>query len=86
MRILWVQPDPEYATGLHRWNMLEPLGLEMIGAALRGVDVIVPVDGLSAGEPYAEQYTSWHLANGPGTRRRCTLTKCNMISFAPEGG
>ena len=36
MRILWVQPDPEYATGLHRWNVLEPLGLEMIGAALKG--------------------------------------------------
>ena len=56
------------------------------GAALRGFDVILPVDGMSAGEPYAEQYTSWHLANGPGTRRRCTLTKCSMISFAPEGG
>jgi nicotinamidase-related amidase len=53
------------------------------GAALRGFEVIVPVDGMSAGEPYAEQYTSWHLANGPGTRRRCTLTRCNMVSFAP---
>ena len=56
------------------------------GAALRGFDVIVPVDGMSAGEPYAEQYTSWHLANGPGTRRRCTLTRCSMISFTREGG
>jgi len=52
------------------------------GAALRGFNVVVPVDGMSAGEAYAEQYTCWHLANGPGTRRRVTLTRTNMITFA----
>ena len=51
------------------------------GAALRGLRVIVPVDGLSAGEPYAEQYTCWHLANGPGTRRQVVLTRMDMITF-----
>jgi nicotinamidase-related amidase len=50
-------------------------------AALRGLDVVVPVDGMSAGEPYAEQYTCWHLANSPGTRRRAVLTRCDLIAF-----
>ncbi len=49
------------------------------GAAMRGFRVVVPVDGMSASEPYAEQYTAWHLANSPGTRRRTTLTRLDMI-------
>lgn len=51
------------------------------GAAMRGFEVIVPVDGMSASDPYAEQYTAWHLVNAPGTRRRTTLTKIEMIKF-----
>ena len=51
------------------------------GAAQRQLKVIVPVDGISASEPYAEQYTVWHLANAPGTRRSVTITKCNMIEI-----
>jgi len=53
------------------------------GAALRGFEVVVPVDGMSAGEPYAEQYTAWHLANSPGTRRSVTLTRMSMLTIAP---
>lgn len=51
------------------------------GAALRGFEVIVPVDGMSAGESYAEQYTAWHLANAPGSRRQTTLTRTDLIRF-----
>jgi nicotinamidase-related amidase len=51
------------------------------GAALRGFKVIVPVDGMSASEAYAEQYTSWHLANGPGTRRHTILTCIDLLRF-----
>jgi len=51
------------------------------GAALRGLQVIVPVDGMSSSDPYAEQYTAWHLVNGPGTRRQTTLTKISLIQF-----
>lgn len=51
------------------------------GAALRGLKVIVPVDAMSAGDPYAEQYTAWHLVNGPGTRRQTTLTRISLIRF-----
>ncbi|KKK49666.1 hypothetical protein LCGC14_3132780, partial [marine sediment metagenome] len=49
------------------------------GAAIRGFDVVVPIDGMSSGELYAEQYTAWHLVNAPGSRRRTTLTKMDMI-------
>jgi nicotinamidase-related amidase len=51
------------------------------GAAVRGYNVIVPVDGVSAGTLYAEQYTAWHLLNAPGTRNRTTLTRFDMIEF-----
>jgi nicotinamidase-related amidase len=51
------------------------------GAAMRGFNVIVPVDGLSSSSIYAEQYTVWHLANSPGTKKRTTLTCIDMISF-----
>lgn len=54
------------------------------GAAARGFRVVVPVDGMSASEPYAEQYTTWHLANSPGTARRTTLTRTEWIQFAPS--
>lgn len=49
-------------------------------AALMGMNVIVPVDGISA-DPYAEQYTAWHLANAPGVGPRTTLTKSDIIKF-----
>lgn len=49
-------------------------------ACLRGFRVVIPVDGLSAGEPYAEQYTVWHMANAPGTRKQAVLTRMDWIS------
>ena len=51
------------------------------GACIRGFNVIVPVDGLSSSFEFAEQYTIWHLANSPGTKKRTILTRLNMISF-----
>lgn len=51
------------------------------GASLRGYSVIVPIDGLSSSKLYSEQYTVYHLANSPGTRRRTTLTRIQNISF-----
>ncbi len=51
------------------------------GAALRGFNVIVPVDGISASDAYAEQYTAWHLANAPGSRRQTTLTQIKLITI-----
>ncbi len=51
------------------------------GAALRGLKAIVPVDGMSAADPYAEQYTTWHLANAPRVAPQVTLTRMDMIQF-----
>jgi len=48
-------------------------------AAIRGYQVIVPVDGMSADVAYAEQYTAWHLINSPGTRNKVVLTQLNLL-------
>ena len=51
------------------------------GAALRGMNVIVPVDGLSAVEAYAELSTVWTFTNAPSVSAKSTLTKVDMIKF-----
>ena len=50
------------------------------GAAVRGFQVIVPVDGMSGPSAYVEQYVTWHIANSPATRGM-TLTRIDMIQF-----
>jgi nicotinamidase-related amidase len=50
-------------------------------AALRGYDVIVPVDGISDIDTYKEQYTVFQLANAPTYSQRVTLTRVNMVKF-----
>ena len=50
-------------------------------AALMGMKVILPVDGMSA-DAFAEMYTAWHLANGPGgIGPNVTLTRLDLIKF-----
>jgi nicotinamidase-related amidase len=51
------------------------------GAALRGYKVILPVDGASSANPYAEQYTAWHLANSPRVGPQVTLTRIELVAF-----
>jgi nicotinamidase-related amidase len=51
------------------------------GAAFRGYEVVVPVDGMSSTNLYAEQYTAWHLANAPRLPDHVKLTKVDMIKF-----
>lgn len=51
------------------------------GAGLRGMKVVVPVDGMSAVNAYEEQYTAWHLANAPVLSRNVTLTRLDMVKF-----
>ena len=51
------------------------------GAALRGMLVIVPVDGLSAESLYPEQYTIWHLVNAPRVSAKVTLTRLDTLKF-----
>lgn len=51
------------------------------GAAMRKLKVLVPVDGMSATDLYAEQYTTWHLVNAPVFSPLVTLTKMDLIQF-----
>jgi len=51
------------------------------GAALRGMKVIVPVDGASAETLYPEQYTLWHLLNAPRIGAQTTITRTDLISY-----
>ena len=51
-------------------------------AALRGLQVIVPVDGMSSEDLYYEQATAWLLAKGTGgIGPKVTLTRSDMIKF-----
>jgi nicotinamidase-related amidase len=53
------------------------------GATQRGYKAVVPVDGMSAEDPYNEQYAAWHLyKGGPAPLiRNVTLTRSDMITF-----
>jgi nicotinamidase-related amidase len=50
-------------------------------AAFRGMNVIVPVDGMSAVEPYADLSTAYTFLNAPSVSAKSTLTKIDMIKF-----
>ena len=51
------------------------------GAVMRGMKVIIPVDGVSADTAYAEQYVAWHLANVPVISPAMTLTTIDDVKF-----
>ena len=51
------------------------------GAALRGMNVIVPIDGMSALDPYAELSAIYTLANAPLISPKTTSTTIDMIKF-----
>lgn len=51
------------------------------GAAFRGMQVIVPVDGMSAESTYAEQYVAWNMANAPRVSNQSVVTKIDMIKY-----
>jgi nicotinamidase-related amidase len=52
-----------------------------IGAALRGMNVIAPVDGLSSVEAYADLSTVYTFASAPSLSAKTTLTRSGMIKF-----
>jgi len=51
------------------------------GAALRGMNVIVPVDGLSAESLFPELYTIWNLANAPRVSTKTVITRIELIKY-----
>ncbi len=50
-------------------------------AALRGFNVVVPVDGMSSNDAFAELYTAFHLTTAARIDARVTLTRVDMISY-----
>ena len=50
-------------------------------AALRGFNVVVPLDGISAENLFAEQAVAWILANAPTISQKVTLTRMDMITY-----
>ena len=51
------------------------------GAAFRGMNVIVPVDGMSAVDPVAEYATVLNFLSAPTLSQKATLTRSDMIKF-----
>jgi nicotinamidase-related amidase len=52
-----------------------------IGAVGRGMNVIVPVDGLSSIDAYADLSTVYTFSNAPALSAKGTLTRSGMIKF-----
>ena len=52
-----------------------------VGAVGRGMNVIVPVDGLSSVDAYAELSTVYTFSNAPALSAKGTLTRSTMIKF-----
>jgi nicotinamidase-related amidase len=50
-------------------------------AALRGLNVIVPVDGMSSSDPFADLSTAFTFGNAPSVAARSTLTRSDMVKF-----
>ena len=51
------------------------------GAALRGMNVIVPVDGMSSAIRYADLTTAYTFVDAPLVSKKVTLTKLDMVKF-----
>jgi len=51
------------------------------GAVFRGMKAIVPVDGMSAVDPYADLSTVFTFTNAPRLSTEATLTRSDMIKF-----
>jgi nicotinamidase-related amidase len=51
------------------------------GAVLRGMKVILPVDGVSASDAYTEQYVAFHMTSAPAVSQNTTLTKTELLKF-----
>ena len=50
-------------------------------AAFHGLNVVLPVDGMSSTDLYAEQYVAWHMTHAPGVAQKTTLTTLDRLTF-----
>jgi len=93
----WVRSGPDKFLNTDLEKILKDKGIQTViatgtasngavlftaaGAALRGMNVIVPVDGMSAVDPYADLSTAWTFTNAPLVSNKTTLTKIDLIKF-----
>lgn len=93
----WVQAGPDKFINTDLARILKDKGIQTVivtgtasngavlftaaGAAFRGMNVIVPVDGMSAADPYAELTTAYTFASAPSVSTKSTLTRSDMIKF-----
>jgi len=50
-------------------------------AAMRGYNVVVPLDGTSSDSAYTDQYVTIQLVTAPTVSNKVTLTRTDLISF-----
>ena len=50
-------------------------------AALRGFNVVVPIEGMSSNEAFPELYTAYHLTTAARIDAKVTLTRVDMITY-----
>lgn len=93
----WVRAGPDKFVNTDLEKILKDKGVQTVivtgtasngavlftgeGAAQRGFTVIVPVDGMSAADPFADLSTAYTFANAPLLSVKSTLTKTDMIKF-----
>lgn len=51
------------------------------GAALRGMNVIVPVDAISADSLFPELYVVWNLVNAPRVSAKTVISKSGLLTY-----
>jgi nicotinamidase-related amidase len=51
------------------------------GAAFRGLNVVIPVDGISSADAYADLSMVWNFTTAPTLSQKATLTGSDMIGF-----
>jgi nicotinamidase-related amidase len=93
----WVQAGPDKFRNTQLQKFLADKGVKSVivtgtaaqgavlytgsAAALSGMDVIVPIDLMSAETIFHEQYVAFHFATAPGVSQRTTLTRSDMMKF-----
>jgi nicotinamidase-related amidase len=94
---LHVQLGPDKFLGTHLDKILKDKGIKTViaagtsangavlftasGAAFRGMNVIIPVDGMSAADPIAEYATTLDFLTAPLVSNKTTLTRSDLIKF-----
>ena len=93
----WVKSTVDKFLGTELENILKQKGVNTViltgtaaqgavlhtatAAAQRGMEVVVPVDALSAEDTFTEMAAVWALVSGPATRDKVTLTTTDKIGF-----